>query len=567
VTAFSEWFRGIATDFIQNVVVVDDEAFMGGRGAEAAVHRVLDARTPVAAPAAVEDDTEPAPNLGAPLVEPAADPGEALMDQDAVEGNDLDAKEVIDEFAKMGIFCSIVVPPKDGAAPTQLIKRADITIFDWWLHGDYGARVLDMIKGALRADRFQRVRLIGIYTGKSSEEELLHIVAAVKGAIAEVDGTVALLQPDPFTIVAQAFRVVVYGKRHAGTPTTGFEERLKSWREMPNQMVKDFASLCEGIVPAVVLRSLSKIRDHSWSLLKSLDASLDAAYLWHRAAQCHPSDAEEQLLAVVAAEIESILLDSDAASMAGIETIKLWLDQHQNVNWKSRFGTEVNKPFDTASVFELLRVGVAKETEESHKLVRELPISAKRRDSRKPFFWSEPAFAASSPEMNDRNILFAERMSLKTLYSTSARKLHLGTILARGTNDERRYWVSLQPLCDSERIKKDRRFPLSPLKVRADDSQPIHFIVRDGASVVRLALDLAPYLVEMVKFSSTQEREAVIARQRDNGTYYFQAEGNLQYDWIAELKPSHAARIAQIFSDRIGRVGLDESEWLRHLGR
>lgn len=36
-----------------------------------------------------------------------------------------------------------------------------------------------------------------------------------------------------------------------------------------------------------------------------------------------------------------------------------------------------------------------------------------------------------------------------------------------------------------------------------------------------------------------------------------------EYEWIAELKPFHAQRMAEYVSREFSRVGLTESEWLR----
>ncbi len=105
-----------------------------------------------------------------------------------------------------------------------------------------------------------------------------------------------------------------------------------------------------------------------------------------------------------------------------------------------------------------------------------------------------------------------------------------------------------------------RAFPLLPLKVR-QSSAPFDIVVTNGGRTIRLAIDMKPENLAVVRFRRSARQEAILATQRSGG-FYFRASSD-SYLWIADLKPSHAQRLAQQFADKLSRVGLDDSEWLR----
>jgi hypothetical protein len=115
-------------------------------------------------------------------------------------------------------------------------------------------------------------------------------------------------------------------------------------------------------------------------------------------------------------------------------------------------------------------------------------------------------------------------------------------------------------VCDSVRLKEPRLFAFLSLKT-ADSSKNCQVILRDGNELKPLTLKLSPYLLEMISFSPNRN-ERVIA-EPENTSYLFKSTDSTAYRWIADLKPSHAQRIANNFAHTFSRVGLIESEWHR----
>ena len=208
----------------------------------------------------------------------------------------------------------------------------------------------------------------------------------------------------------------------------------------------------------------------------------------------------------------------------------------------------------------LLSSGCDPKTSEGKKLLDGLAINADRR-RKPPFFRKNSAFSVSEPAMAAVNAQFAKRTSLRTQFSNPPPKLRLGTIVSHGTGAKRAFWLCLQPICDSERINSRRNFPLLPLGIRGGAGEKFDFIVDVDGQDIQLAVKFKPFLLDVVSFEASSKTESVVA-SRHNRKFYFKSDAG-PYRWIAELKQAHAQRVAQEFSDSIGRVGLDESEWLR----
>jgi hypothetical protein len=66
----------------------------------------------------------------------------------------------------------------------------------------------------------------------------------------------------------------------------------------------------------------------------------------------------------------------------------------------------------------------------------------------------------------------------------------------------------------------------------------------------------------MISFSPNKN-EKVMADAQSDGGFLFNDTGKVIYKWIADLKPAHAQRIANLLASNLSRVGLVESEWNR----
>jgi hypothetical protein len=197
-TSFSEWSKDVAREFLANVLVVDDRARL----------------TP-------NDETSKPTALATPPRQGAgAAPREVTQGVAGNGAHSLDAKTLIDQFARVGIICGVFRPGADeiDSFPvtfSDVIERADVVILDWVLH-EYknGEKALEIIRGLQKTTRKEkgRARLILIYSGES---DLRKIVADIRKELSVTDET------DSYAVDDGPLRVSVYAKEESRVADQG----------------------------------------------------------------------------------------------------------------------------------------------------------------------------------------------------------------------------------------------------------------------------------------------------------------------------------------------------------
>jgi hypothetical protein len=157
-------------------------------------------------------------------------------------------------------------------------------------------------------------------------------------------------------------------------------------------------------------------------------------------------------------------------------------------------------------------------------------------------------------------------------------RLEFGTIVSR--NDE--YFVCLQPLCDTVRLKENTRFIFAPSAVASqeypkaakpgagDDSKKrekkppkafdIVVISPEGENV---RLRVSNKASETQTFIFAPDEDKVISARKDGGVWSFSCADGSVFQWIADLRGPFVQRLAQRVANDLSRIGLDEFEWLR----
>ena len=532
----------IVSDFLQSVVIVDDGADFDPSSHQA----VVSAPVP---PEAAKRSRFPKPRLKAP--------------DHANVGNEniLDAKRVVDAFAERGIVCSILRPAEgeDPAGRTQRVtRRADILVLDWDFYGDNGETARRLLRDVLSDDvRDNRRRLIAIYTAEPDLDEILERVREVllqpKGRKVRNSGAYAL-----DTGVA---RVVVFAKPESRIPREKrrVRKQIVAYEELAGVLIDQFSAFMYGLVSNVALKSVAALRANTHQLLKQLGPELDAGYLWHRAVQAYPQDAEQQLVDLISAELRAILDDCDVREAASSRAIRQWLEKRGESDFGKRFGETQTRSI--ADVMELLEFGSAAKTSETEKVVAKFPrMKAKAAHKKSDEI---AAFADSKAKAARSNEAFAVLASHRTQYSKPQPHLTLGTIISSGTGKKRRYWLCLQPVCDAVRLSSARTFPF--LELNAADGGGFQFVLQGrGRTSVRLRIEVKPQNLTMLEFHPKVGNDCVVADVRSS--QFFFSRGKRRYRWEAELKREHAQRFAERLANEFSRIGLVESEWLRLWG-
>ena len=520
--------------FLQTVVVVDDKAHLRPlpKSNDGSVLSEI-----------VQSDVEDSATPQANLVPPSPETGDNLADP-----QDLDAKALVDGFANEGIACTVLRPAKEDDVVSQASKIAaiaDIVVLDWILDNDNGKRVSSLMRSMI-ADRSgtDRTRLIAIYTG---ERDLRQVADKAADVLSERFGEPPDRHSD-FLASKGSVRVAVFGK--AGTPVpavdTDLTERIVSIPELPHRLILEFAQMMTGLLPNVAIAGLSELRAQSHRLLTMFSRALDPAYLGHRVLLSNPSEAEDQVVGMFAAELLSVLEYGGVAKQAGLESMRAWVNEMAD--------TQALRPsyLSVTSKDELLKL-----LENGIESAQGLQLGGWK--------WAKAtyAFASDDGEANEANRQFAKMMHVKTQYGGPPPTLTLGTILCA----ESTYWICLQPKCDSVRIDGPTAFPMLPMTTVTDQKTNFEIVVPHGDSWVLLSVPHKPAKIRMFVFESNDSpKEQVTASQIDDSIWTINPIEGPSFEWVAQLKDEHAQRIANEIAGSFSRVGVNESEWVRRSG-
>ncbi len=555
--------RAIAKDFLQSVVVVDDQAAFGGEdGARIAVGAALDRASTDNWPEASEGETARSrprrklPKLQAPQgVEAAPVPEQAL-----------DAKVLVDGFADVGLVCAVIRPEPTESPVTRTLRaarRADIVILDWELNGDDGDSTLQIVHRLVNEGAEDeppgRLRLIAVYSGALT---LRQIATSLRRALAKEKGAARFREDGEFAITAGTVRIVVFAKSTTRLRLTeeALRTRVIAGKDLPGRLVDEFAEMTMGLVPHVALASLAALRKNMHRVLGRLRADLDPAYLWHRATQSRPADAETHLVDLVAGELRSVLEDERVGDWANLDAIEQWIAHDERTDFAEAFGEKT--PRSAEDLLALLIKGAAGKSDDNKDVRLKFPkMCVEGKGAHREAGIAGFAESADAAKRSNENL--AALMSLRTRYEHPLPRLELGTILERGRGKSRTYWLCVQPRCDSVRLKGYSAFPLLPLRL-VEDTQKFDVLLPNGReNYRRFRLSKKPADIEMPVFAvHPSDSDAVIAEPYGK-RFEFKARTGRRYIWVADLKPEHAQRIAQQIANEFSRVGLTESEWLR----
>jgi len=575
-TPFLEGSRLVVKAFLNSVLLVDDQANLGPRTNEPVPTKVLspgrqgatrteaagieDVTSPYAIdkaePGKTHDDAIPKPAL-------AIDLAAKTPSKSSERSHSLDAKTVTDAFAQIGVVCAVMRPETaDLDALGDLVMRvgsnADVLILDWVLcNSKRGERTQDLIKRMVASAKDSgRARLILVYT---AEGDLIQIEKDIRKALDLVEATPA----NSLTISSAGTRICVYGKAGALASPIG-DERIKTPAELPTIVVSEFTEMTKGLLSNVAMKSITAIRAKTFQLLRRFDCNMDAPYVT-QSTLISPERAEEQLTALIVSEIQEILEDENVGALADCDNVIRWLDD-QMANGLTLPGTAnltAAQYYD--GLIQMVRDGVGS-TAVTKLRADHAAFAAKLipSDKKEPAMYVRDVLTgilrSNPPVAHQADESLTMLMSLRHRYANPPPQLTLGTIVSRLDPTGQTYLLCLQPVCDSVRIKDSRPFAFLALKF-ANGAKNCELIVKDEGVLKFLTVKPSPFMVEMIRFSSNQNGK-VMARPANDG-FSFSSTDDVVFRWVADLKPSHAQRVANIFAYTFSRVGLVESEWNR----
>lgn len=512
-----------ALRFLRSAVALDDKP----------VRADVEVATDVETPPEVDLLKPPAETTGEDVATalpaaPEAAPVEPV-DADApipdVQDSSLNEDALVGAFANVGIACAVLKPDALGNYGARALERADLLILDWRLgDGDDGGLATTLLQQLAEHPADSGQRLVAIYTSAPDLGQIRDtVVAEVAGAIA--DGL------EPFTIRFSAVTVMVIGKE---SNPAGL-----SAGALPQHLVSAFAKAIEGIVPIATVNALAAVRDGLPGLIARLGTELDRGYVRHCLLLDHADEGSAHLTALIGDELRSLVTaDGATVAVSDVPRMGAWLDEQEAAGG--------------------LVVPAAKIKEHLSGAVRISQASGGGASAKKPHHVIKPVDPLS-PEHDDA--LLADRMTFRALRFDQSAAMVPGVVLSRPSGDgDSEYFVCIQPSCDAVRL-----YPPAaqmPFLQCEEKLQGFDFALRDGDVVLRLkVIDRFDRLVHF-RFP-VDAGSGLIPLVNPLTELNLDGSTGASFRVMGVLRDEYARRLGQQIGNRLGRMGLDESEWQR----
>lgn len=595
---FEEYSSTVVKDFLETIVIVDDQASFGKEASKSAANDEEDSRTVVGD--VVEGGQRPAsegskggsgnaiddPNLsdvelqggktgsqprGVSSLKPPMSDDENFVD------HGFNAKKAIDCFTQEGMICS-VLKPNNGRDPnlTQLIRlagKADVLILDWQLD-DSGSNASEIIKKVLEEDEKSgpRLRLIIVYSAEKNLSEL------AQGLRNELDGRYKITD-NGFTLLGGHTRISFFGKEGLGAKTPGLRDRIARVDELPNIVCSEFAKITSSFIANLVLKALSAIRKNSHQLLGYFSKEIDAAYFSHRALQPHPEDAEQYMLSIVHDELMTIMEAEDIFEPINQKNLKCYFESDLFASYDQRemtieWSKKDSHDLTTADLMDIALNGYKKSdllNKYVNQIMKGVPlkdrdkrIANKREALEKKIVPNLTDMFKQADDRIETDLVFSELSILKKRYGENTKQaaLTLGTIVMSAEGSKHKYWVCIQPRCDSVRIKETTKFLFLSAEL-AEEESSFDIVIRQDDGFIKLKTKQDVSLLKTIRFEPDVNGNDTIQPLSEDGRFVYTDIDSKKYIWLGELKDNHAQRLANRFAAQLSRVGLDEYEWLR----
>ncbi|MFA7279555.1 MAG: response regulator receiver domain [Sterolibacterium sp.] len=479
-------------------------------------------------------------------------------------------QDIVASFAKKRIVCSLYQPKKEASVGANsdvypLCLASDIVIVDWDLYGDAGRRALELVTNLIcqsLEEVPEQLRLVMVYT---QEPNLFKVANDIYEKLNErIPNVVQPPTENALSLHSLNSRVAILGK--PGTRQAEYKPAEVKEKELADRAITEFTQLASGLLQGAVLLGLAEIRLNSRKVLSKFDASLDPAFLTHRAFSLPHEDAYDHVIPLLTDEIRSLLEDCAPNPIITADLIEDWCKNVWQPSAKAKTFLGKIDAHEFAKEFCITGPEIKAKYGDSKKELKPLISDDKSWNPKgnSQSIFKELASLLVSEKDPTTNQRLAVLMSHRTPYGDFPRKLQLGTIVRHKLGGQLQYLLCLQPICDSVRVKEaDRTFVFCKLQavVQTGGVAKKNHVVFDGTTYVDL--QFSPKSFHCVAENFAPDHGVVAAEKKGEANWIFKSVDGAFYEWLGQLKPDHAQRAAEQFASQLSRVGLTESEWLR----
>ncbi|PZU80682.1 MAG: hypothetical protein DI528_22190 [Shinella sp.] len=528
--AFKDYGLKATKRFLKTAVVIDDE---------------ISAEPPVQ----FQEGDLAEPPLFANLPEQAQDVAVLDAAQQA-PGKDAEVqiKPLADAFLDKRIVCG-VLKPEVADSDAQIIDRAvraatvaDVVIIDWYLRPNQDSLARSILEKILTEDRELngRLRLVIVYTSADPlTDRRKALVKHLKKAKFE-----PLEDPDDDTLLTiGACRVRFVRKRSINLGM--------AVEDLPDFAVEEFAKHSNGLLANFALLGIAALRDATHHILANLDSKLDTAFVGHRMLLGHDTEARGFAMNLFLLQMKGVLsLPKHLGGALGDEELSAWFDEH--------FGyPNADAHLEAAGTTkDQLRESVLKGAGKLDSAHKSLFLPASQDDPTKVGEVEKQI----SQDFARFSTFVRELDGFNPLPKGWRPTLTLGSVV-KLVQRKTRYFLCVQPACDTVRITEDRYFPFVELITQKAAKSTENLVILDGEKrvVVCVSTKAGSRLYDMFKPDASQ----AVRAEPEDGKFLFPSTMNQIYWWLGDIDPLKAQRIATDVSGSLARVGIDEYEWLR----
>lgn len=545
VGEFEALCRKVTHRFLRSAILIDDEIV---------TPLEHDDFADVVSPPFVVDDTS------VPAGQAAQSDRLRAVVETAPARSDVAIKPLADAFLDQRIICA-VLKPVPGDDRDRVVTRAvtaassaDVVIIDWYLKVGDPELTLRSLVNLLTTDAADggRKRLILVYT---SAVPLTDRCVELRGRLEQAGLPVAAVGAELPTLRCGSSRIVFVEKASSGRGTTV--------DQLPELALAEFTKEAIGLMPIFALGAIASIRDSTHHLLSIFTPDLDPALLAHRMVLEEPADARDFALETFMLQLKSVL-----TGCGGLDGV---LDKAAIGAWfNSRFPAAGSAALEAKGVVRSDFKSAVEDADPKDKYGKE-----KVRLFHSALFLSEPPDDAAererSCELARMSTHLREAEGSSPLPEGWRPHLTLGSIVrAMGEGGGSRYYLCTQPLCDTLRLEGPTFFSFVGLETGGKGpGEDYWVIVRSEGAHLQLKANRKGGGRFFAEFQPDAGRRKVLAAEtgRHPRSFRFTDRTNRTYDWLADVDRLKAQRAAEEMASALGRVGIDELEWLRMGGR
>lgn len=504
------------------------------------------------------------------------------------------AEKFIDDFAAKNINACLYLWKKEEQFDNilKLVRNNDVSILDWKIviqkqvaeedmdrdctdNGERGVYTKKLLQTLI--DEHPAVpRLLIIYT-----EEISEVQNYLKSLSEEYSGSNL---PDDYTWISKSkcVKISLYFKEGMDDIRNVPAERIIKYEDLPAAIIKDFSEMHKGILPLALLRSLSVIRKNTGKLLNKFNKDLDPAFVLHQALSPNPEDADNLLVQTISDAFSSLYIYQNMPNLQTSKLVKAWINEQSvflqnDLVIRRDFYSHVN-PIPQPVQFDIsiedrkkwLTDGYVTAIQQKYVEVTNdtsseaLKIIDENDKKQLLFPQIQRCFSLNNVDMKKANSNFSILTHHKSIFEPATEYypwLMSGCIIK--LHNKEKYLLCIQQACDCLRIPSNgRKFLFLPLE-KSPQSFDIVLKNNDSGELLTLAVrHKTSYNIETLYFNPGAG-DTVIKAQKEDQKIYFKTNDGKKYFWLCDLKEEFYLKIINEYAQKLTRVGIEQSEWLR----